>query len=149
MVKFRAIHAYLLVALAFLLGAASGGALTYGYVKHQQIELLEDDGRRISEVHRVRALERMLDLDEAQREKVRAIFRAAQASRREIEDDVLVRCGERLREHRKKIDDEIRAILRPDQRERFDRLMEKRHERRRPPKRDGAPRPAPSGVGHP
>jgi len=140
MVKFRAIHAYLLVGVAFVLGAASGGALTYGFVKHEQIELLEDDGRRLFEVHRVRALDRMLDLDDEQREKVRAIFRAAHDARKDIEDDVLVRCGQRLREHRAKIDDEIRAILRPDQRERFDRLLEKRHDRMRP-KREGGPPP--------
>jgi len=147
MVRFRAIHAYLLVAFAFLLGAALGGALTYGYVTRQQIALLEDDGRRFFETHRVRALERILDLDEHQREQVRTILRASQEA---LQDEAFVRCSERLREHRRKTDDEIRAILRPDQRERFDRLMEKRHQRRRPLKREGAPpRPASSEGGQP
>lgn len=131
MVKFRPIHAYLLVALAFVLGAASGGALTYGFVKQEQIELLEDEGQGLVETRRVRALVRKLDLDDEQREKVMAIFRNAHATRKAIDDDVMARCGERLREHRAKIDGEIRAVLRPDQRERFDRLLEKRRERMR------------------
>ncbi len=138
MVKFRPIHAYLLVALAFVLGAASGGAVTYGFVKQEQIELLDDDGRGIVEMRRARALVRKLDLDDEQREKVLAIFRNAREARKGIDDDVLVRCGERIREHRAKIDDEIRAVLRPDQRERFDRLVEKRRERMRKKKERGS-----------
>lgn len=136
--KFRPIHAYLLVALAFVLGAASGGALTYGFVKQEQIELLEDEGQALVETRRVRALVRKLDLDDEQREKVLAIFRNAREARKGIDDDVLVRCGERIREHRAKIDDEIRAVLRPDQRERFDRLVEKRRERMRKKKERGS-----------
>lgn len=136
--KFRPIHAYLLVALAFVLGAASGGAVTYGFVKQEQIELLDDDGRGIVEMRRARALVRKLDLDDEQREKVLAIFRNAREARKGIDDDVLVRCGERIREHRAKIDDEIRAVLRPDQRERFDRLVEKRRERMRKKKERGS-----------
>jgi len=45
-------------------------------------------------------------------------------------------CGKPLAEHKKKVDDEIRALLTPEQQQRFDQLLERQRERapwERPP----------------
>lgn len=129
MVKPRKLNAYLLLSVAFALGAASGGAVTYGVVKREQAALFEDEGRGFVEERRMHALSRKLDLDDDQRTRIADIFAKSREARHAIDHDVMVRCGERLSEHRAKIDDEIRAVLRPDQRERFDELVHNRRER--------------------
>lgn len=131
MVKSSAWVASLLFLLAFALGAASGGAVTYGFAKQEQLELLdEDDGRRLVEHRRVRALTRKLDLDDEQKRKVGDIFREARESRRVVDREIMMQCGDRIREHRAKIDDEIRKVLRPEQLALYDEMVEKRHKRR-------------------
>lgn len=131
MVKPRALNAYLLLLLAFVLGTATGSALTYGMVRKQQAALLDEDGRGLLEARRMHALMRKLDLDEAQKEKIANIFKSSHETKRALDEDIHLRCGERLREHRAQIDGEVRAVLRPDQVERYDELVEKRRERMR------------------
>lgn len=131
MVKSRKLNAYLLLVLAFVLGAASGGAMTYGFVKREQVALFDDEGRGFIEERRMHALSRKLDLDDEQRARIADIFEASRDAKYAIDQDVMVRCGGRLEEHRKKLDADIRAVLRTEQRERFDELREKRRERKK------------------
>lgn len=130
MVKSRKLNAYVLLFVAFVLGAASGGAMTYGFVKREQVALLDDGARGLIEERRMHALSRKLDLDDEQRARIADIFEANRASKHAIDEDVMLRCGGRLDEHRAKLDADIRAVLRPEQRERFDELVQKRRERK-------------------
>jgi uncharacterized membrane protein len=96
---------YLLLIAVFLLGAVAGGAVVYAYVHRRHADAMH---RRFSPEGRLSALSRELELSAEQQAKVKDIL-------------------ERHRgEERKKVHDEIRAVLTPAQQERFDRLAEKR-----------------------
>lgn len=127
--KPRTIHAYLFLALAFVLGASSGGGIVYGLLQRHQAALLEDGGGELLKARRMHALARKLDLDDEQRSKIAAIYRA-QDLEGELGDELVSRCRERMREQKAKVHADVRELLRPDQRERYDELLKKRRKRR-------------------
>jgi hypothetical protein len=99
MVKTRT-KGYLVLVAVFLLGAASGGGASFAYMQKRHAAILRDDGG----ARRLAVLSRKLDLDPDQEARVGAI----------------------LHDHRGQVDTEIRAVLRPDQQTRFDKLIEHR-----------------------
>ncbi len=124
----RRVKAHLFVAAVFLLGAAAGGGASYAYVERRHAALLRDDGGRGFEDRRIRGLARKLDLDDAQETQVRAILDQDRAQVRDLSRDMFEHCGQPLRDHKAKVDADIRAVLRPDQQARYDQLVDERRE---------------------
>jgi Spy/CpxP family protein refolding chaperone len=100
---------YLLLIAVFLLGAVAGGGGVYAYIHRRHADAMH---RRFSSEGRMGALAKELDLTPEQQTRVKEIL-------------------ERHRgEERKKMHEEIRAVLTPTQQERFDKLAEKRKHHR-------------------
>lgn len=127
--KRRALYAYLFLAASFLLGVASGGGIVYGLLQRQQAALLEDGGGELLKSRRMHVLARKLKLDDDQRMKIARVLEVHRSVEDELEGESFSRCRDRIREQRAKLDGEVRQILRPDQRERYDSLIERRKER--------------------
>jgi Spy/CpxP family protein refolding chaperone len=106
---------YAVLALVFVLGAAAGGGVVYSVTQRRHASMLDEH-----ELHarRLNALSRKLDLDAEQKTKIEGILD------QDREDSKTL-----LRDHRAEVDQKIRAVLRPDQRTRFDQMVEdrKRH----------------------
>ena len=110
-------RAALVVALVFALGAVSGAAVAWLVRQRIDVAALEVDRRGRGPMLRQLSVE--LDLDAAQREKIGAILRTHRAELAAIADRVqpdVQAVMERMRL-------EMRAALRPDQQQRFDRLI--------------------------
>ena len=112
------------VLLVFALGGLSG-AFVASRVCHRRIERIMRGGpqARVSEV--VRRLSRRLDLDQAQQGKLAAIVAEAHAGMEAIR----ARHEPEVKAVLDRADDKVRAILRPEQRERFERFVARRRER--------------------
>lgn len=123
----RRMQGYVLLAAAFLVGAASGGGAAFGWVARRHAAILRDDARG-PEVRRVRMLSRKLDLDSDQERRIRAILSDDRDKLRDLGREMLEHCGAPLRDQKTRVDGEIRAVLRPDQARRYDELQEERRE---------------------
>jgi hypothetical protein len=111
--------AYLLIACVFLLGVVAGGAAVMAWTSSQRAAILRDGPP--AQRHKAHVLSRKLDLDPDQEQRVATILTSDADESRDI-----------LRDHRAHVDEEIRTILRPDQRRRFERIVEQRpHHRNR------------------
>lgn len=129
MVNRQRFKAYALVASVFLLGALAGGGAAYAFAQKECRDLAFDRGA--FERRRMRALSEELDLTDAQRDRIQDILRANRAERRRLTREAFERCGTPLRSHREKLHDEIRGVLAPEQRKRYQTLVEE-HRRRGP-----------------
>ena len=111
------------VILVFLLGGVCGAALAHKVGHHWSDE--SRHGRDRSEFI-VKRMSRELDLDDSQREEVRKIITGAhnemQALMKQTEPqrDAIISRSE----------DQVRAILKPEQKERFEKFVEKMKQRR-------------------
>jgi Spy/CpxP family protein refolding chaperone len=132
----------LVLGLVFVLGAGAGGAASFAIVRGGHARAMSEGGA--FEMHRAHGLARRLDLDAAQEEKVRAILAKDGVDSRGLYKDMLERCGQPLREQKERADAEIRALLRPDQQQKFDALLAERRDRPWPPGPGG-----PGGPGGP
>lgn len=110
--------AYLLIACVFLLGVVAGGAAVMAWTSSERAAIVRGDPP--AQRHKARVLSRKLDLDPDQEQRVATILTTDVDESREI-----------LRDHRAHVDDEIRTVLRPDQRRRFERIVEQRPHRHR------------------
>jgi hypothetical protein len=106
----------------FVLGALAGSITTIGIVRHR---LVHGHGSQMMADFIVRRLSWELRLDRDQRDQLRAIVHDSQqeikAARRQIQpqiEDILNRS-----------DVKVRATLRPDQQEKFDKLVAERKAR--------------------
>jgi hypothetical protein len=122
-------RAILLIAVIFVLGMACGAALFF--LGQRSVGIPGRPGHH-PPGHFMERLAHELDLDDDQRREIEAIFGAQRARLHGI-----------LEEFRQT----IRAVLRPDQQERFDRLRPPRHFGRGGPL-PGHP-PPPPGARHP
>jgi Spy/CpxP family protein refolding chaperone len=127
MVNARA-KGYVVLAAVFALGAAAGGAGVHAYDARRHAAAFGEGGRRAFDARRMHALSRKLDLDATQEQQIGAIFESEHDEMRTLSRDVMDKCGQPLRDHKAKIDAQIRAVLRPDQQKRFDDLVEERRE---------------------
>jgi hypothetical protein len=115
MKNFKAIAGILLV---FILGAAGGALVTY-MIDKASFEHFVSGGHRMREGVIVERLTKKLDLDGSQQEQVRAIMHETHEGIRQARSrihpqiEALLTAGQ----------DRIKAVLRPDQREKFDRLI--------------------------
>lgn len=122
MKRFKAILGVLMV---FLLGAAAGGFAVYHAERHGFEAFLAGRGHETGDVI-VRRLTRSLDLDAAQREKVRAIVAETHKEILEIRKPLQQQVEGAIDRSRAR----VRALLRPDQQAIFDRLQAERRARK-------------------
>ena len=116
------------VLLVFLLGALAGAAVVHR-VDRQRVEaVLSGRGGATTDLI-VRRLTRSLDLDPAQRDQVRAIVTETRRDILEIRKPVQSQVEAAIERSRTR----VRAILRPDQQEKFDRIQAERRKRRERP----------------
>ena len=127
MVTQSRIKAYAVLGVVFVLGGVAGGAASYAWLQRDLTSMIGEEG---FERRRFRAFSKELDLTDAQRDKVKAIFDAHREEHRRTSRDVMERCAGPLREQRAKVDAEIRALLTPEQQQRFDKLAKEREERK-------------------
>lgn len=109
--------AYLLIACVFLLGVVAGGAAVMAWTSNERASAWRDGPP--AQKHKARVLSRKLDLDPDQEQRVATILTSDADESRDI-----------LRDHRAHVDEEIRTVLRPDQRRRFEHIVEQRPHRR-------------------
>jgi Spy/CpxP family protein refolding chaperone len=116
------------VLLVFLLGALAGAAVLHR-VDRQNVEavLSGRGGATVDLV--VRRLSRSLDLDPSQQDQVRAIVTETHREIAEIRKPVHAQVTVAVERSRVR----VRAILRPDQQEKFDRIQAERRKRRERP----------------
>ena len=116
------------VLLVFLLGAIAGAAVVHR-VGHQGAEgVLSGRGGATADLV-VRRLSRSLDLDPAQRDQVRAIVTETRRDIVEIRKPVQPQVEAAFERSRIR----VRAILRPEQQEKFDRIQAEHRKRRERP----------------
>lgn len=106
----------------FVLGAATGSALTRFFVHRQMAGLFGPEGER-SRRFKLRALSRRLDLSASQERAVGEIMRRHSPERRRLMREAMQACGPRMRAHKAAVDAEIRQLLSPEQQKRFDELV--------------------------
>jgi len=113
------------ILLVFLLGAA-GGAVISHTVCQARLERFIHGGHRMREDVIVERLTKKLDLDASQQEQVRTITRETHDGIRQVRSrtrpqiEVLLATGQ----------DRIKTVLRPDQREKFDKIIAERKQRK-------------------
>ena len=113
------------VLLVFLLGALAGAAV-YHRFGHQRVEaVLSGRGGATVDLI-VKRLSRSLDLDPAQRDQVRAIVTETRRDIVEIRKPVQPQIEATFERSRIR----IRAILRPEQQQKFDRIQAEHRKRR-------------------
>ena len=117
------------VLLVFLLGAIAGAAVEHRVGRQRIDAILYGRGGGAAADLIVRRLSRSLDLDSAQRDKVRAIVAETHRDIVEIRKPVQARIDAAIERSRA----QVREILRPDQREKFDRIQAERRKRRERP----------------
>jgi hypothetical protein len=119
MVSENRVKAYLSLLGMFLLGAIAAGAGYHAYAERKTAELFSGD-REAFEARRVQALGRELELDSAQIERVREIFKRHAPERKRLMREAMESCGKPVDAHRERVDGEIAALLDPAQKLRFD-----------------------------
>jgi Spy/CpxP family protein refolding chaperone len=113
------------VLLVFLLGALAGAAVVHRVDRQGAEGILSGRGGATADLI-VRRLSRSLDLDPAQRDQVRAIVTETRREIIEIRKPVQAQVEATIERSRAR----VRAILRPDQQEKFDRIRSERRKRR-------------------
>ncbi|MBP2689508.1 MAG: hypothetical protein H6R41_1342 [Deltaproteobacteria bacterium] len=113
------------VLLVFLLGALAGAAVVHRVDRLSVEGVLSGRGGATADFV-VRRLSRSLDLDPAQQDQVRAIVTETRRDIVEIRKPVQGQIQAAFERSRVR----IRAILRPDQQEKFDRIQSERRKRR-------------------
>ena len=116
------------VLLVFLLGALAGAAVVHRVDRHRVEGILSGRGGATVDLI-VRRLSRSLDLDPAQRDQVRVI--ATETHREIVEIRKPVQAQVEAAFERSRV--RVRAILRPDQQEKYDRIQAERRKRRERP----------------
>lgn len=105
----------------FLLGMFAGGLVTAKLFQHRIAQVLRGDTHVVRETI-IRRLSWYLRLDRGQREQLRAIVTASQTEMQSVRKQIHPEVEEVL----SRAETKVREILRPEQRERFDRLVAER-----------------------
>lgn len=129
MVMSSKLKIYGIVLGIFVLGASAGGATGYAVASKRVAEVLADDRPEAHDARRFEAIARELDLTKEQRKQVRQIMDRHRSEHREATKEVFEKCGDELQKVRERVDGEIRAVLSPEQQQRFKELMDKRGKR--------------------
>ncbi len=124
--------AALWVGVVFLLGTALGGTLGYSYAHHLVLAAntpLSEPARR---AHRVEQLTQLLNLTSAQSQQVDAILLQRHTEVKTIHDQT----DAQIEQIRQKGRDQVRAILAPEQKPKFEEFLKSLDQQR---KRNGSP----------
>jgi hypothetical protein len=116
------------VLLVFLLGALAGAAVVHRVGRQSVEAVLSGRGGATVDIV-VRRLSRSLDLDPVQQDQVRAIVTETRRDIVEIRKPVQGQVEAAIERSRAR----VRAILRSDQQEKFDRIQAERRKRRERP----------------
>lgn len=112
----------------FVFGMVAGGGVVAAWHGHQR-----RDEARLGLWQRgerpLVALVRRLELSREQRESIEDLLERHAPRRRAIMQEIIGRCGQELEQEKARLDSEIRAILTPAQRDRFDELSARQRER--------------------
>lgn len=119
---------YAALAAVFTLGAVAGGGAVYAYTRSDYALLASDDSGELRERRRFAALSRELALDDEQGDKVRGILQRYRPERRRLVKATFEQCGKALDEQKARMDSEIRVLLRPEQKPRFEALLKAQRE---------------------
>jgi Spy/CpxP family protein refolding chaperone len=122
MKRWKAIVGILLV---FFLGALAGVLATYAVYPQRMEGVARGEPGRTREFI-VRRLTRDLNLDQAQSEQLGAIVRETHAQLRELRKKIRPETEEIMARSQ----DRVRAILRPDQREKYEKIIAEHRKRR-------------------
>jgi len=122
------LKAYAALAGMFVLGGVSSAAAYRAFERREHAEFFSAD-RATFEARRVEALGHELELDAEQLAQVREIFQKHADERRRLLREELESCGGPMNQHRERVDAEIRALLAPEQRARFETLRTERRRR--------------------
>ena len=114
----KAIAAVLLI---FLIGAATGG-LTAHLIYQKRLEGMVRGGSGAMSERILRRMDRELNLDSGQREAIRTIVQETHTEMRQIRQQLRPQTRQILA----KSEERIKKLLRPDQKEAFERLIEQR-----------------------
>ena len=124
---------YAALLLVFVLGILLGGAGSRAMLQRRYARIFRDP-ETMFERRRVGALSHRLKLDDSQEDRVRAVLGKYAKQRRTLTREIMDRCGGPLHAQKAQMDQEIRALLRPDQQARYEQLI-----------KDSEGRPAPGG----
>jgi hypothetical protein len=130
--------AYGVLVAVLLSGVVIGAGGSYVALRRPESAGVDRETSRHRE--RIEALGRELGLSGEQRAKIETILTSSRDERAKRMRAMYETCGEPVREHKKRIDDEIRANLSPAQQKRFDELAEEQ-EKRFFPKKEGETQP--------
>ena len=118
-------RAILGILLIFLLGAASGALLTH-MIHRSHLENFISGGPAAREEFIVKRLSRSLDLDSRQQDQIRGIIHETHGVIREIRRQMRPRIEAELEQSQGRIS----AVLRPEQREKFLKILAERKARK-------------------
>jgi Spy/CpxP family protein refolding chaperone len=122
------IKAYLALVGMFVLGAVSSAAAYHAVTRRDDAEFFSGDRSKF-EARRLEAMGRELELDDDQLAKIREIFEKHGDERRRLLRQEIETCGGPMNAHRERVDAEIRGVLGPEQRARFEALRAERRRR--------------------
>lgn len=124
------LKAYLALGVAFALGGICSAAGYHALVQRDFARLFAGD-REAFEARRIEAMTRELDLSSAQGAKLKEIFRRHAPERQRLMQAAMGQCGAPLAAQRERIDGEVRALLSPEQRPRFEAMRAEQSRRMR------------------
>jgi Spy/CpxP family protein refolding chaperone len=119
-------RSYLMLAAVFVLGALAGAGTAYAYAEREWALFVHDETGEQHDQRRLWALGRELDLSSSQRERIRVVMQQDRPERRKLARAMFEQCGSKLIDQRHKMEDEIRAVLTPEQKKRFDDILRRR-----------------------
>jgi hypothetical protein len=122
MKKWKAIVSIIIV---FLLGALAGALVTHKIYQHRVEGIMKGEPKTMREFV-VRRLERELHLDANQQEQLRAIVEETHAEMRRVRRQFRPQIEEILARSQEK----IRVLLRPDQFEKYEKIITERKKKR-------------------
>lgn len=129
MVSTSRVQVFAILAGAFVLGGLSSAGAYHVFAERRYAELLSGERDSFQNL-RVQALARELSLSDEQRELVRGVYRQHSAEHRRLMRQTFDACGQPLAQHKERIDLEIRKLLGPEQRARFEALRAEQRRRR-------------------
>src|SRR5258708_27469854 len=114
------------VGVVFLLGAALGGTLGYSYARHLVSAASTPLPEPVKRAHRVEQLTQLLGLTSAQSQQLDAILLQGHTEAKTIHDQT----DAQIEEVRQKGRDQVRAILAPYQKPKFEDFMKNLEQQR-------------------
>jgi Spy/CpxP family protein refolding chaperone len=124
--------AALWIGAVFLLGAAMGGMITYGFAHRSVAAAPAQQSEAVRRAHRVEQLTKELSLTSAQAQQLDAILMQRHAESRAIHEQ----SDTQIDKVRQKTREEIRAILTPEQKPKFEEFLKRLDEEK---KRNASP----------